>query len=157
MTYIIDGHNLIPKIKGLDLTVVDDERQLIEKLQEFCLKQGKQVEVFFDNAPLGSKQKINTGRVKARFVRAGNTADQAIHRRLAEIGPNVKNFWVVSSDLRVQQSAREFQARTISSEEFAEMMALTPTERPPPEKDPDTSLDPDEVKEWEDFFKKKPD
>ena len=36
MPYLIDGHNLIPKVAGLSLKAVDDEMQLIELLQEFC-------------------------------------------------------------------------------------------------------------------------
>ncbi|MBP1702274.1 MAG: hypothetical protein H6Q38_1381, partial [Chloroflexi bacterium] len=41
MPYIVDGHNLIPKIPGLSLRAIDDEMQLIELLQEFCRVQRK--------------------------------------------------------------------------------------------------------------------
>jgi hypothetical protein len=43
MPYLIDGHNLIPKIPGMNLGDVDDETQLIEMLQEFCRRRRKQV------------------------------------------------------------------------------------------------------------------
>ena len=35
MPYLIDGHNLIPKL-GLRLESLDDEMELIAILQEFC-------------------------------------------------------------------------------------------------------------------------
>ena len=71
MPYIIDGHNLIPKIPGLSLQEMDDEQHLLEMLQEFCRRQRKQVEVFFDNAPPGGVRARNLGLVTARFVRQG--------------------------------------------------------------------------------------
>ena len=33
MPTIIDGHNLIPKVRGLSLQRLDDELELIQKLQ----------------------------------------------------------------------------------------------------------------------------
>ena len=36
MPYLIDGHNLIPKVRGLSLQSMDDEMELVELLQEFC-------------------------------------------------------------------------------------------------------------------------
>ena len=41
MPYLIDGHNLIPKL-GLRLDLPDDEMQLIGILQEFCRLQTAQ-------------------------------------------------------------------------------------------------------------------
>ena len=67
MPYLIDGHNLIPKVPGLSLKAIDDEMQLVEKLQEFCRRRGKQVEVFFDKAPPGGRRVRVFGPVTARF------------------------------------------------------------------------------------------
>ena len=53
MPFIVDGHNLIPKVPGLNLQDMEDELQLVELLQEFCRINRKQVEVYFDNAPPG--------------------------------------------------------------------------------------------------------
>jgi uncharacterized protein len=157
MPYIIDGHNLIPKVRGLDLKDIDDEYQLIEMLQEFCLKQGKQVEVFFDNASIGTRPVKKMGRVTARFIHSSSTADQAIRRRLMEIGPGARNYWVVSSDGDVQRSAREFHARPISSEDFTKFIFRDDQNTAgEPEKDPDTSLSSNEVDNWLDIFKKRP-
>ena len=49
MAYMIDGHNLIPKL-GLRLDSLDDEEQLLALLQEFCRLRRAQVEVYFDGA-----------------------------------------------------------------------------------------------------------
>jgi uncharacterized protein len=156
MPYIIDGHNLIPKVRGINLKDIDDEQQLIEMLQEFGRKQEKNVEVFFDNAQIGAKQIIKTGRVTARFVPSTSTADQAIRRRLKQIGPGARNYWVVSSDAGVQRSAREFHARPLSSEDFS-ILLLDTLKSQPSAKDESVniSLGADEVQEWLDIFKKK--
>ena len=53
MPYLIDGHNLIPRIPGLSLKDLDDETALIQILQRFAARQGSRVDVFFDRAPPG--------------------------------------------------------------------------------------------------------
>src|SRR5512141_2224967 len=118
MPYIIDGHNLIPKIPGLALDAVDDEAQLIVLLQDYCRLARKEAEVFFDNAPAGQPRARNFGLVIARFVRQGTTADQAIRRRLGRLEREARNWTVVSSDLEVQAAARSARAHFISSEAF---------------------------------------
>jgi predicted RNA-binding protein with PIN domain len=126
MPYLIDGHNLIPEIPGLNLSMVDDEMQLIKQLQSFCQESGKKVEVFFDKAPAGGAGKRNFGRVTARFVRAGKSADAAIQDRLAQLGREAANWTVVSSDHQVQQSARYAHAQAMPSAEFARLMSAAP-------------------------------
>jgi uncharacterized protein len=116
MPYLIDGHNLIPKVAGLSLKAMDDEIQLIELLQEFCRIRGKQVEVYFDNSPPGQPQSRLFGPVTARFIREGRTADDAIAARLKRLGRSARNWTVVSSDRAVQAGAREAQAQVLSSE-----------------------------------------
>ncbi len=62
MPYLIDGHNLIPKL-GLRLDLLDDELELLVRLQEFCRLRRAQVEVYFDGAPPGqvSTRKAGVG------------------------------------------------------------------------------------------------
>jgi uncharacterized protein len=122
MPFLIDGHNLIPKIPGLSLRAMDDELQLIELLQEYCRLQRKQAEVFFDNAPSGGARVRRMGLVLARFVRQESSADQAIQQRLRQLKRARRNWTVVSSDLAVQTEARAAQARVLSSEEFARLL-----------------------------------
>lgn len=125
MPYIIDGHNLIPKVPGLSLRAVDDELQLIELLQDFCRRQRKQVEVFFDRSPPGQSGTRKFGAVTAHFVRQGGTADDAIATRLQRLGATARNWTVVSSDQRVQASARLAGAQAQDSAVFARQLIPT--------------------------------
>src|SRR5919106_2128085 len=117
MPYLIDGHNLIPKL-GLRLDSIDDEMELITVLQEFCRLERKQVEVFFDGAPTSQAGTRKRGTVTAHFVRLGATADNAIRIRLKKLGKDAKNWTVVSSDRQVQAEAHAAQADVLSSETF---------------------------------------
>jgi len=132
---------------------MDDEIQLIQRLQDFCRKSGKNVEVYFDNAPAGQARSQRHGRVKAHFIRAGRTADEAIIARLGSLGRAAKNWQVVSSDRQVVAAARSYQAGVIPSDEFARSLtAAAPEDRSDPGGDADLSLDPAEVDEWMDLF-----
>jgi predicted RNA-binding protein with PIN domain len=152
--FIVDGHNLIPKMPGLSLSATDDEMRLVEVLQEYCRIQRKQVEVYFDNAPPGGVRARNFGLVIARFVRQGSTADQAIAEKLKRLGSAARNWTVVSSDLAVRSSARSAQARYLSSEAFASMIlqSLDETGKDVGE-NPEAKVDSDEVDEWLRLFK----
>jgi predicted RNA-binding protein with PIN domain len=155
MPYLIDGHNLIPKISGLSLQAVDDEEQLIALLLEFCRRRRKKTEVFFDNSPSGQprSQNLELGMVIARFVRQGQSADDAIRARLARLGKNARNWTVVSSDLAVQSSARAAHAHFVSSEFFAQQIEQALSAAPPNlEKQPDASLTSQEINDWLDLF-----
>lgn len=149
MPFLIDGHNLIPKVPGLSLQEIDDESQLIEMLQEYCRKTRKRAEVYFDNAPPGQPSAHTYGNLIARFVRQGRTADQAIRARLARLGRGARNWTVVSSDHAVQSAARAARAQVAPAEEFAQQLVQTlvqaETGAPPEE---ENELSPEEVEEW---------
>jgi uncharacterized protein len=117
--YLIDGHNLIPKIPGFSLRNIDDEQQLIEALQVYCAVRQRDIEVFFDRAPIGYSGQRRFGRLTAHFVRQGLTADDAIRNRLAQLNRAARNATVVSSDRQVQSEARSRGAAVIPSEAFA--------------------------------------
>jgi uncharacterized protein len=158
MRYLIDGHNLIPKVPGLSLEAVDDEQQLIESLQDFCRRSGRRqrsawLEVFFDQAPPGQAGTRRYGMVKAHFVRQGKTADQAILEQLRRLGKQARNYTVVSSDHQVQNAAHEVRAGVLSSEAFAALLGASGAETGQArENRPDITLDPQEVNEWLDLF-----
>lgn len=155
MPYLIDGHNLVPRIPGLRLDAADDEQQLIELLQDFCRVSRKTVEVYFDNAPPGQARSRKYGLVQAHFIRAGRSADEAIRDRLRRLSGEGRTWIVVSSDLRVQQWARQARAQVQSSEEFARLLRATlrsqDTERA---KRPETQLSPEEVEDWLALFQR---
>jgi hypothetical protein len=149
MPYIIDGHNLIPKVPGLSLQEVDDEQHLLEMLQEFCRRQRKQVEVFFDNAPPGGVRARNLGSVTARFIRQGATADDAIRKRLVNLGRAARNWTVVSSDHAVQAEGRAAQAQVMPSEAFARLLVQSLDDaRADQGETADAALNPEELDEW---------
>jgi uncharacterized protein len=153
MPYIIDGHNLIPRIPGLNLASEDDEVQLIELVQEFCRLRRKNAEIYFDNAPPGQPKARRYGQVLARFVRSGQTADDAIRLRLLRLGPEARNWAVVSSDQQVQLAVRAARAQAISSEAFAHL--LTDTLRAGEGKsgqDAGGAMDEGELQAWLDLF-----
>jgi predicted RNA-binding protein with PIN domain len=149
MPYLIDGHNLIPKLPGMHLDMVDDELQLVELLQDFCRRNRKQVDVYFDNAPAGGLKVQKYGAVTAYFTRAGIPADEAIRARLGRLGREARNWSVVSSDRAVQAYARSAKAQIISSESFANMLSQ-PSEDSydEPAEGDDPSLSAEEVEDW---------
>jgi len=154
MPYLIDGHNLIPKL-GLRLTDFDDELVLLEQLNEFCrISRRGQVEVYFDNAPQGYPETRRSGLVTAHFVRKPLIADEAIRLRLKKLGRAAKNWTVVSSDHRVQNEARTAGARVVSSDEFARTVIETLRAGPPPS-GKDKSMSERELEEWLRLFDKK--
>lgn len=135
MPTLIDGHNLIPKL-GLSLRSLDDEMQLVARLQEFCrAERKKSLEVYFDGAPAGQVGTRKMGLVTAHFVRLGATADSAIRARLKTLGRAARNWTVVTSDRQVQADARGAGAAVVSSEAFAARVnastrALAPGRQP---------------------------
>jgi predicted RNA-binding protein with PIN domain len=152
MPYLIDGHNLIPKL-GLRLDSIDDEMELIAILQEFCRVERRQAEVFFDGAPAGHAGTRKLGAVTAHFVRLGDSADNAIRNRLKRLGKSAKNWTVVSSDRQVQVEARAAQAEVTASDAFAAMLKQARNSAPKPNSE--RNLSPKEVEDWLKLFEER--
>lgn len=121
MPYLIDGHNLIPKL-GLRLDDPDDELQLARLLQDFARIRRQPVEVYFDGAPAGQAGMRKIGTIRAHFVLLGQTADAAMRKRLETMGRSAKNWTVVSSDREVLGAAKAHQARSLRAEEFVALL-----------------------------------
>jgi len=150
MPYLIDGHNLIPKL-GLRLDSLDDEMELVAILQEYArLERKKQVEVYFDGAPAAHAGTRKLGIVTAHFVPLGTTADDAIKRRLKKMGRSAKNWTVVSSDRQVQAEARSARSEIVSSDEFAKKLKQACESAPKPTND--RKLSQQEVDDWLKLF-----
>ena len=153
MPYLIDGHNLIPKL-GLRLDSINDEMDLVTRLQEYCRLRRVQVEVYFDGAPPGQVSTHKMGSVTAHFIQQASSADAAIESRLTKLGRAAKNWTVVSSDGRVQRAAGASHAGVVSSEEFAREMSKAQAMGTSMSKN-EATLAPDEVEEWLDLFNRK--
>jgi len=156
MPYIIDGHNLIPKIRGLNLSDLDDEIQLIQMIQDFCRREGKQAEVYFDNAAIGQARTQKHGRVTAHYIRQGRTADDGIRTRLKKLGASARNWTVVSSDRQVAAASREARAGVISADEFARKLQVSASlDEITPGMDPDLFIHSEAVDDWLEIFGEK--
>jgi predicted RNA-binding protein with PIN domain len=157
MQYVVDGHNLIPKV-ALNLASPDDELDLIQLLQQFSRTSRSRVEVFFDGAPAGQAGTRREGVVVAHFVRTGRTADSAIRAWLQELHHAARDWTVVSSDREVQLAAKKAGAKAISAEAFAKVLGDEIRKRGRTSKRPGTkeggSLTRDEVDEWLDLFRR---
>ena len=150
MPYLIDGHNLIPKV-GLRLDSPDDEMELVAILQEFARLRRQQVEVYFDGAPIGQAGTQSLGTIRTHFVRLGHTADEAIQSRLNKMAKDARNWTIVSSDREIQSAARVAHAQFISSEEFANMLRSTVNSDSKANTN-EKKLSPAEVDEWLKLF-----
>lgn len=153
MPFLIDGHNLIPKL-GLRLDEPDDELELVRLLQDFARIRRQPVEVYFDGAPVGQAGMRKFGTIKAHFVRQGSTADAAIRKRLEDMGKSAKNWVIVSSDHEVQSAAKVNQAGFIRSEEFVKQLraALATNTK---QETIDSKMSAQEVEEWMKLFNKR--
>lgn len=153
MPYLIDGHNLIPKV-GLHLNSPDDEMELVAILKEFARLKRQQVEVYFDGAPIGQAGTRKLGTVRAHFVPLGQTADSAIRSRLKKMEKDAKNWIIVSSDHEVQNAARVVRAQVVTSDEFVKMLRAA-TNSAPKASTENKKLSAQEVDEWLKLFREK--
>jgi uncharacterized protein len=128
--YIIDGHNLIPKLPGMSLRELDDEESLVTLLQRYARGKNRRIEVFFDGAPPGMAGERSYGTIRAHYVEARLTADDAIRRYLVAQKGAARNVTVVTSDRQVQANARALHAAVLSSDDFARLLVESPPAAP---------------------------
>jgi predicted RNA-binding protein with PIN domain len=156
MPYLIDGHNLIPKVPGMSLRVIDDEDHLIAALQVFVRVRRQKVEVFFDQAPPGRGGRKMAGSLVVHYVRQGKTADHAIRDQLQRLGKAARNWTVVSSDHQVQAFAREHQCALLTSEQFSTLLQAAHQAAQSAQKENPTPPSTDDLDEWLRLFGEPP-
>jgi predicted RNA-binding protein with PIN domain len=154
MPYMIDGHNLIACLPGINLHDPDDEARLIELLVVFCSKASKRATVYFDRGAWGNQDPVLVGSVTARFVKAPHTADQAIASHLGHLGGEAKNWTVVSSDRDIQRAARSHGSRILDCHEFVQLLYPESPHVEIPEKPSEPSSQ-EEIAFWEKLFQRK--
>lgn len=155
MPYIIDGHNLIAALPDVSLADIDDEQQLLEKLDRFCASTRRKVLVFFDQGQIEAGLLQSGHFLRAVFVRPPRTADDAIRAELKKLGRNAVNWTVVSSDREVKHAAQEAGASTVDSQAFAEKLILLNDEVEPDKSE--VTLSDDELEDWLRLFQSKED
>ncbi|NIS78872.1 MAG: hypothetical protein GTO14_01300 [Anaerolineales bacterium] len=151
MPYIIDGHNLIAHTPGISLSDPDDEMQLMMLLHAFCAREQKRATVYFDRRAAGQPDPAPIGGLRAHFVTPPRTADEAIRAHLVHLGPDARNWTVVSSDRQVMSAAIQVGARHIDSRVFAEKI-VNLTSTPDSSEKPDPPSSPEELAAWQEIF-----
>jgi hypothetical protein len=153
MPYLIDGHNLIAAIPGIDLQQTEDERALIELLQPLAHRLGRSINVYFDQGRVGEQNDKKFGRVQVRFSVPPRTADEAIRARLDSIGKEAPNWVVVTSDREILDYAELVGARHMSSESFIADFLHHDTDPSQTEKPVQPSMDEEDLDAWEALFR----
>ena len=150
---LIDGHNLVPKIKGLSLSMLDDEFELIQILSEYARLTRKKLEVYFDNAPIDKAGTRKFGSITAHFVRQGSTADEALILRVRNMGRKARNVKVVSSDQQIIRQVLACQAESITSDAFAKEIERAFTSTPSGGKPDPERMSEKDIEQWLSVFK----
>jgi predicted RNA-binding protein with PIN domain len=149
---LIDGHNLVPKIKGLSLSMDDDEMVLIQILGEYTRLTRKKLEVYFDKAPIDKSGTRKYGTITAHFVREGSTADEAIIQRIRKMGRKARNVKVISSDQHILRQVQACQAETLTSDLFAKEIERVLATSPGGGKPDPQKMSEVEIENWLNLF-----
>ena len=145
MPFLIDGHNVIAALDDIDLEDPHDEAKLVMRLRAWTGSVNRKAIVVFDGGlPGGPSQTLSTVDVKVVFAARHHTnADRVIRERVRAL-PDAGNWTVVSSDHEVRDQARDAGARTLTAQEFVEVL-----ERPVrPEKEKPDTISEAEVAAW---------
>lgn len=159
MHFLIDGHNLIAQMPGIDLSDADDEAQLVQRLRSFAAsKRGQHILVVFDHGVYGHPHQLNGYGVTCYFAKSPQDADTQLIRRLRTL-ERPHEWTLVSSDRMVVDVALERRVKVISSHEFAERLSAPPPRRSgaPTSEKPERRLSEAEVAEWMQIFGLPPD
>lgn len=138
MDLLIDGHNLIGVMPGVDLADVDDEWQLVQRLRTFAAAKRRSVTVVFDSgigpAP---RWQLSGGGVTVRFAPPGVEADALILQLLrSHKAPG--QIVVVTNDRGLASLVRAAGGQVRSATQFAVQLApAAPSTRRPVEPLPD--------------------
>jgi predicted RNA-binding protein with PIN domain len=151
MPYLIDGHNLIPHVRGLSLEQLDDEQALITRLEPYFQRERKQAVVYFDRAQIDSSD-YRSAFLQVHFVRRPAIADTAILNHLRQLGGEAHNWIVVSSDQSVRRGAQKAGARAMSSAAFAKRLESALASNAPPAA---KSQGNDDIADWLKIFGQK--
>lgn len=153
MHWLIDGHNLIGQLPGLQLSDPDDEEKLLEHLIRYRARTKDKITVIFD--PGGGYQpgrKLKRGGVNVQFAPSGKTADQVIVNRLRRV-KDQQSVRVVSSDRAVQTAARLAGVQAITAQDFSrQLLSSLGGTSSDPGSQADVTLSANEIDEWLDLF-----
>jgi hypothetical protein len=161
MRYLIDGHNLIGQMPGINLSDADDEAQLVLLLRRYAnARRGRTVLVVFDRGVYGHLQRLDGYGVTCRFARSLQDADAQLVRQIQSVS-RPREWTVVTSDRSIARVAQDCDIRVISAQSFADQLRALDQPRPgqvtaPGEKPRDTHLSAAEIDEWLRLFGAEP-
>lgn len=138
MTLLLDGHNLIGVMPGIDLADPDDEWQLVQRLRPYAAAKRQAMTVVFDSGlgPPPSWQ-LSDAWVTVRFAPPGVEAD-AIILRLVRASAQPGKVTVITNDQGLAGQVRAAGAQVHSATQFAGQLApARPKTAPPSEPRPD--------------------
>jgi len=152
MPYLIDGHNLIARLPGIELDDPDDEAKLVNRLRGFVAMHGKKCTVVFDGGIPGGYSKMSNKSVQVIFAAAHRSnADKVIKQRIKKI-PDPRNWTIVSSDNEVLNFARSHKMQAQTSVQFVQTLQRKPRIQDSRGESPHVHVPKDEVDEWLDIF-----
>ena len=152
MTLLIDGHNLIGAMPGIDLTDPDDEWQLVQRLRPYAAAKRQAMTVVFDSG-VGPPPswRLSDERVTVRFAPPNVEAD-AIILRLVRANAQPDKVTVITNDQGLAGQVRSAGGQVRSATQFAAQLAPTkPKTAPSPEPRPDPQA-PGFVDIYQDFM-----
>jgi predicted RNA-binding protein with PIN domain len=153
-TLLIDGHNLIGRLPGLQLSDPDDEARLVALLKRYRSRHRRDIVVVFDGGPLaGRSRELSGAGVEVLFARAGRPADGVLKERL-RAARNPQQLTLVSSDNDVARVARACRAQVVASQDFAARLLAEVGPGQSLRDAADAALGPDEIREWEELFRR---
>ena len=107
MHYLVDGHNLIGHVPGIELSDPDDEVQLVDLLHRFVLRNPRlRVTVVFDGGVYGRRVPLDRDRVKVLFARSPEDADARLIELLRTLDQPAGTT-LVSADHSITTAAAE--------------------------------------------------
>lgn len=123
MTLLIDGHNLIGVMPGINLGDADDEWQLVQRLRPRAAARRQSMTVVFDSG-LGPppQWQMSGGGVTVRFAPPGVEAD-AVILQLVRASPQPAKVTVITNDQGLAGRVRAAGGQVRSATQFAAQLA----------------------------------
>ncbi|HNZ30287.1 MAG TPA: NYN domain-containing protein [Candidatus Goldiibacteriota bacterium] len=124
MKIIIDGYNLMYRVRFKGVTLEQKREEMMDMIKEFLALNPNDVTVVFDASRSISNHRGHQrfGEIKAVFSGPGESADDIIEEMIRNRTGKAREHMVVSSDNRLIKYALEHHFKTMTSDEFAEYL-----------------------------------
>ena len=123
MKVLIDGYNLMNKVKVKGDSLEEKREKFISLISEFCSVNKTGVTIVFDGAGQESYHRgyEKRGKIKLVFSARGETADDIIMETVGK-KKSAKNYLVITSDRKIKDFADSRGASLQSAEEFSQYL-----------------------------------